>query len=106
MPQFRGLAHYGIAGIAFQWAILTLALFRITRFVTTDTFPPMAAIRNRIVKTLGKDWGELIICNWCVGFYLCTLAYLLLAQMFPIPLPVVQAFASMGVIGFVGNYDD
>lgn len=98
--------YHSLGWIVFQFTLITLALFRAVRFVTTDTFPPMAAIREWIEGKLKGHWDDLITCNWCVSVYAVAIFYGLGAQFLNIPLPVLQAAATSGIIGFLGNYDD
>lgn len=46
--------------------ILTLATYRLTRLVTTDTFP-FEKIRN---NSHGTWFGKLIICPFCISIWL------------------------------------
>lgn len=48
------------------------AAARLTRLVTTDTFPPVKALRERWVREFGQgsSLSELIECGWCAGFWI------------------------------------
>ena len=57
-----------------QWAaaalVATLATGRITRFVTVDTFPPMAWLRGKWDDATGKSpWNDLLHCSFCASFW-------------------------------------
>lgn len=49
-----------------------LATYRLTRLVTTDTFPPALAARKKIVTNPATpDWAaELVECPWCASFWI------------------------------------
>jgi len=58
---------------ALSLLIYSLAAFRLTRIITTDTvFEP---IREKIWKKFPPShwFGYLITCNWCVGFHVSIL---------------------------------
>lgn len=60
------------------FVMLALASYRVTHLVVLDTFPPVLALRNRIVgedecKLQGTriEWlGELLTCGWCASVWL------------------------------------
>jgi hypothetical protein len=50
-------------------AVDAIAAYRLTRFAQRDTFPPMAAVRDR-VNADGPDWlAELVGCPWCLSIW-------------------------------------
>lgn len=53
------------------WAIVyTLAAYRVTRLITRDSLPPIAALRDTVLNRWGHNpWSELIVCPWCMGFW-------------------------------------
>lgn len=84
--------------------VAALAIARLTRLVTKDEFPPVAALRDRLlarwpaedtafaeqadakveVFRVGEVWvpekshwlGDLITCPWCAGFWIASLVTL------------------------------
>lgn len=57
-------------------AVLALAVFRLTRLVTTDTLPPVQGLRDRFIAWVGKDSslvveedGEYTLCPWCLAVW-------------------------------------
>lgn len=56
------------------------ATYRLVRLVTEDTFPPVQALRNRIVEAhttyddqgVGDpdNWAELVECPWCASWWI------------------------------------
>ncbi len=49
-----------------------LAVFRLTRLATTDTFPPVQRARWKMLQRWPEgDWRvELATCDWCLSFWL------------------------------------
>jgi hypothetical protein len=57
--------------------ILSLAAFRLTRFVTTDTiFNRQRSFIWRKFPPESTKLGYLITCPWCIGVWLSSLVYL------------------------------
>jgi hypothetical protein len=49
----------------------TLSVARLTRLVTQDTFPPIAALRMKWDDlTEGSGWNTLFHCHWCMAPWL------------------------------------
>jgi hypothetical protein len=48
-----------------------LAVFRLTRLATVDTFPPVQRLRWKILQRWPEtDWRvELLTCPWCLSFW-------------------------------------
>jgi hypothetical protein len=79
-----------------------LAAARITRLVTTDTFPPAKALREAWVRKFGQgsSLADLIECGWCAGFWIaagCRAARRLVPGWWG---PVAEVFA----VAMVGSY--
>lgn len=68
------------------WLILLLmsvATFRLTRLATTDTFPPLVGLIERLETKIDKPWfQELLSCSWCssvwIGFFVTWGTWLIL----------------------------
>lgn len=52
--------------------LISLSTYRLTRFVTRDAFPPMAATRGWVIRRFGDEhWiSYLIECSWCSSIWL------------------------------------
>lgn len=52
-------------------ALVVLATYRLTRLITADAFPPLAAARAKVADRFGEDsaWAYLAECPWCVSVY-------------------------------------
>lgn len=88
------------------WLFLTLATFRITRFITTDDLTQ--PIRHRVEKRMGSqsNWFTLINCNWCVGIYITALVFSEYHYLSIVPIWVYAAIAASSVVGYLGIWDD
>lgn len=44
---------------------------RLTRLITSDVFPPVAAARDKVAERFGDEHPVtyLVQCNWCTGFW-------------------------------------
>jgi Protein of unknown function (DUF1360) len=82
---------------------LGLAGYRLTRLVTTDTFPPIQAAREW-VEARGPGWlGKLVTCSWCASAYV-TAALVVgieLCSRQPVPVPAVFWLAVWAVAALV-----
>lgn len=60
------------------WAVVyVLAAARVTILITRDSLPPMARMRDYVSSRWGRsDWSELIVCPWCMGFWVSVGAFL------------------------------
>lgn len=48
-----------------------VATYRLTRLVQRDTFPPVKAAREAVLKSDAPDWvAELLMCGWCASFWI------------------------------------
>lgn len=110
MPKFQSL------GVIFQFVLLSLACFRIQRIWTADSWFPSEALRNYLKKkadpvhkrgkqNLWTELAELFSCPWCFGAHVTWVVYLIAAQCISIPLPALQAVATMTLVGMLGTYD-
>lgn len=50
-------------------AIDTLAAYRLTRLIQTDTFPVSIAVREFVRKNGSDTLLEMMECPWCLGFW-------------------------------------
>jgi hypothetical protein len=86
------------------FVIISLAAFRLTRLITTDTV--FEGIRNRIWNKFppSKGIGYLITCNWCTGFWVSAL-FVLMLLILPLPTLVVSlVLAISAVIGLLSTW--
>lgn len=81
------------------FVLLCLAVARATRFIVTDSFPPIRALRERIGKKYHFG-GELISSEWSVGLPIAFAAVGILIQLISLPLPWLWALG----VSFVGSW--
>ena len=66
---------------AFIFVVATLAVGRVTRLFVDDEFPPMMALRIKYLSywhdenedgtpKRNKTWGELLVCPFCISFWI------------------------------------
>lgn len=92
---------------ALDFAADALAVARLARLVTTDTFPPAARARQRAYlatqRRHGQEWVDGWGCDWCAGAWL-TAAVVLARAVAPRAWePVGRALAVAQVAGMVGR---
>lgn len=92
-------------------AVDALAAYRLTRLITTDTFPPIKAVRDRVVSAHEIEgdpdaWAELVQCPWCSGMYVAFAVVLLRLRMPGLWGWVAKALATSAVVGMVSRLDD
>ena len=89
--------------------VVALTVYRVTRLLTTDAFPPIAAARDRITDRYGPDsWqAYLSVCPWCVSVYVAAAVVLALVLVGPgCPVPVYVAAAASALTGLLARLDD
>ena len=89
------------------FTILSLASYRITRFITTDAVP-FGLLREKIeVRWSQAKYGEMfaegLTCPFCMGAWVSFALIGALAQVISIPLPALYALAVSSVVGIVGK---
>lgn len=99
----------------FQFILLALAAYRITRFISRDDWPPIAWLREKLVTrwsepviSAGDDkvsWADGLLCFWCIGTVVSFALVLSLAAVRPVPLSGLQAFGVATIVGFLGSRD-
>lgn len=91
-----------------QWFFLAGTVYRLTRVITTDEWPPADWFRNKVKSRFGDDssWYTLVTCNWCAGAYVGAVVFAWASYFLSIQLPIAQYFTAIAFTGFVGNYDD
>ncbi len=90
----------------FEFAILALATYRITRLITPDVITE--SIRNRVWKKYPPEsskFGYLFTCEWCMSIWTASLLYgcFIITSVTVI---VVVPFALSAVAGLLTAYED
>jgi hypothetical protein len=89
-------------------AVDALAVYRLTRLATVDTFPVAAAARERVTRwareTDRPAIEELVHCPWCIGFWIAT-GVVLVRSGLPRPwTPLARALALSAAAGVIAHH--
>lgn len=82
-----------------------LAVFRLTKLIGEDAFPPFAIPREKLLDRLGPDssFAYLITCPWCISPYIAAVA-MAARRYLPGPWSVVaRALAASAVAGVLSE---
>lgn len=90
----------------FRFILLTLTCFRVTRLVTTDSWPPSDWLRDKVAKRFGEhsSWHDWITCPWCFSAPVIA-GILTLDYTVGIPLSVLVGFSVWALVGYLGTWD-
>ena len=86
--------------------LLALATHRVTRLVTTDSFPPVERARTAIVKRYGAGhWlPYLVTCDWCASVWIGGALTLVTALTVGVPAPLLAWAAASSVTGLLTSW--
>ena len=75
------------------FALMALAAYALTYFVTRSSFPPMDHVRAFFLKRWGPEWADVWTCPYCMGLWCSglTLAGARAVGILPLARPVVFA---------------
>jgi hypothetical protein len=89
-------------------AVDALAVYRLTRLATVDTFPAAASARERVTRWARNNdrpaVEELIHCPWCIGFWIATGAVLVRAATPRAWGPFARALALSAAAGVIAHH--
>jgi hypothetical protein len=87
----------------FQFLMLALVVYRVTRFVAADAFPLIAVPREWIIGKLGEDhwFSYLITCMWCASVYISAATVAVFNHYVSVPMPYAQAIAASALTGYL-----
>lgn len=85
--------------------LIGLASYRVWRLVAIDTFPPVKAVRVRVVRW---PWAtELVTCPWCAGTWItAAVTWATWAWTNGFAAPVLVGAAAATVVGLVAQHDE
>lgn len=95
-------------------ALVWLTVYRITRLIVADTFPPARAFRDAVARRFGDGSSPayLVNCPWCSGVWVAALVVgaVVVADRTgwadaPLPVPVLQIAAAAATAGLVSAID-
>lgn len=89
-------------------ALVFLTVYRLTRLVTADAFPPIAAARDAVEHRWGTDsWQNYLAnCPWCVSVYVAAAVVAATAWTVWLPYPLLMIPAASAVTGIIDTYVD
>lgn len=90
----------------FEFIILALATYRVTRLVTRDVI--MDSFRNWFWKKWSPEeskLGYLLTCEWCLSIWVASLFYIS-AMITSVTIAVAGVFALSAVAGLLTAYED
>jgi hypothetical protein len=89
-----------------ELVILSLASFRLTRLITTDTVTE--GIRNRIWSKFppSTKFGYLITCNWCTGFWVSLFFVALWLALPQVTIVVSLVLAISALVGLISAWSE
>lgn len=87
--------------------LLVLFVYRATRLVTDDQWPPSVALRGRVVDRWGDEsWqAYLVTCPWCMSLWLGAGIVAVTAQVIDVHAPVLVVGASSAVSGYLSTLE-
>lgn len=88
------------SGQALSWLLLTLAAYRVWRFVGRDDLT--APLRMRLPDRV----AEPVVCPWCAGTWIAVGTIAAARRWHDVQMPAVQAAASCAVVGLIGDRID
>lgn len=90
-----------------QFLALTLAAYRVVRFLALDDLPlistPRRWLTTRAVRFSNPKWAEGLVCPWCVGVWVCLGAVWTANVWMPVRYPWLQALAMMTLCGLIAE---
>jgi hypothetical protein len=90
--------------------VLALTVYRLTRLVVRDEFPPVARPREWVIRRLGADHpvAYLVECPWCMSFWVAAAVVVVVdcATSTSVPLPALWVPALSATTGLIGNLWD
>lgn len=105
----RGYAHVVPVLLLLLLVVLVfLTVYRVTRLIVADTFPPMAAMRDAIEDRWGTDsWQNYLAnCPWCVSGYVAAGVVAATAWTVGLPYPLLMIPAASALTGIIDTYVD
>lgn len=87
--------------------LISLATYRITRFLVRDTFPPIALLRARFAEKAGhgSSLAYLASCTWCASVYVATAVWGATEYYDSVPLPALTIATASAVSGLLSSWE-
>jgi hypothetical protein len=87
--------------------LISLATYRITRFLVRDTFPPVALLRARFGEKVGprSAVAYLSTCTWCASVYVGAAVTWAVDRYTSVPLPVLVVATASAFSGLLASWE-
>lgn len=93
--------------------LIFLTVYRATRFVIEDTWPPVGVPREYLLKFLSGHWGGfgrtlhyLFTCPWCMSVWVGGGIIYALTFFTSVPLPILVWASASGITGLLANLEE
>ena len=88
--------------------VFALAVYRVSRLVTIDKFPPIVLLRARIAGRWGDDSWQAYLseCPWCASVWVGGAGVLLAVWLADVTMPVAAWLASSALTGLLIKWED
>lgn len=89
--------------------LVPLTVYRLTRIMVEDSWPPTEALRNWLERRTGRDsgWTTLATCPWCFSMWVSAVVVASIDRWFlPLPLPVCWWLASSCIAAWIAQKVD
>lgn len=83
--------------------LVVLTVYRVTRLIVADAFPPIAAARFRVQRRYGPESWQAYLseCPWCVSVYVAALVVLAVDLVVGLPAPFLVWPAASALTGLI-----
>jgi hypothetical protein len=87
--------------------MIPLTVYRVSRLIALDAFPPVAIPRDWVLRKLGDDhwFSYLITCMWCVSVYVSAGVVLVADRFVSVPLPWLLWPTASAVTGYMAVHE-
>lgn len=90
--------------------VVVLAAYRAWRLLVVDDFPPVMALRERVVEAVfdrhGAEWADGFGCPWCSGWWTSCAVVGIVWALHPLPLPGLWFLGTATGVGLIGTTFD
>ena len=93
--------------------LIFLTVYRTTRFVIEDTWPPVGVPRSHLLKFFDGHWGALgrtlhylFTCPWCMSVWVGGGIIYALTFFVSVPLPILVWASASAVTGLLANVEE
>lgn len=89
---------------AIATALIALGAYRLWRFLAVDTFPPVKAVRVRVIR---RPWAaEFLTCPWCAGCWVTAAVTWATWAVVGFAAPGLVGLAAATIVGVLAQHDE